>query len=163
MGIRAAATQVARAGLFYFRERRIFFLVKECSERHDKAGSAVAAHQSVAFDERLLHRIQTFLVAEAFDSKDFLTLHLEGKFHTSVDRLTAHKDSAPSARGAIANFFGACKLESVSEDVEQSFARLYGNLLPVAVDLKNQFCRAGTDGFLTIQSLGRLRDSCCLG
>ncbi len=163
MGIRATPTKVARARFFNFRERRIFFLVKEGSERHDKAGSAVAAHQSIAFDERLLHRIQTFLVAEAFDSKDFLTLHLEGEFHASVDRLTIHKDSAPSARGAIANFFGAGKSEPVSEDVEQGFARLYCNLLPVAVDPKNQFCCAGTDGFLIIQGDGRFRYGCRLG
>jgi len=78
VGIRAAATQVARAGLFDFRQRRILFLVKECSERHDKSGSAIAAHQSVALDECLLNPSQMFLVAEAFDSKDFLTLHLDG-------------------------------------------------------------------------------------
>ena len=60
MGIRAAATQVARAGLSDFRQRRILFLVKEGSERHDKAGCAIAAHQSIAFDERLLNPSQTF-------------------------------------------------------------------------------------------------------
>jgi len=54
-------------------------------------------------------------------------------------------------------------LEPVSEDVEQGFARFYCNLLPDAVDLKNQLCRAGTEGFLIIQSFCRLRDSCRLG
>ena len=78
MGVRAAATEVARAGFFNFRLRRVLFLMKERSERHDKTGGAIAAHQSVALNERPLDTSRVFLVAEAFDAQDFLTFHLDG-------------------------------------------------------------------------------------
>ena len=144
--VAGAAAQIARQAVVDFaaRGRLAVFLQIHAPQRHDKAGRAKAALGTVAFDHRLLHRVQGAIgLLQVFHGKQGLAveggreldagvdgLHLDLAIHQAADD---HRASAAIAfRAAL---LGARAMQVLAQVLQHSLRRggvayfLYGTTI----------------------------------
>src|SRR5262249_1209475 len=134
--IGAATAEIAGAGVLDLFGSRLWIFPQQRGHAHDEPWRAVATHQTILIDERLLNGSKLSVFGEAFDGGDFAFLRFDGEHGTGIDRRIVKENGASAAGAAIADFFGASQVGMIAQSFEQSHARLELKLERFAVDLE---------------------------
>ena len=132
--VAGAAAQVAGQGVVDLAAARlpaVLFQV-HAPQRHDEAGRAEAALGTVAFDHRLLHRMQGAVgLLQVFDREQRLAVERGGELDAGVDRLQrqlailerADDDRAGAAVAFGAAFLGAGAVQILAQMLQDGAGR----------------------------------------
>lgn len=111
---------------------------QQCFETHDLAGCAETTLQCVRVDERLLERIKPSARRESLDSRHAQAVAIDGQRQAGVHGDVVDEDGACSAVAHVADFFGACELQVVTQRVKKRVTRLDQEMSSDTVDGQRQ-------------------------
>src|ERR1700722_13255721 len=94
-------------------------LGRHADRRADLTGRAIAALESVVFDERLLQGMQRAGSAEALDRGDLAALILNGQSEAGIDALAINQNGASAAGPLIAPLLRAEKVQMFAQEIEK--------------------------------------------
>src|SRR5262249_53573719 len=114
--------------------RRIRVALEELDGRHNHAGGAEAALQTVLFPEAILDRVELAVLREAFDGRDVRTIGLHRENSAGLDRLAVNLDGAGTALRRVAPNVRAGETEHVANVMNQEETRLDVVLVLLTVD-----------------------------
>src|SRR5205807_4266205 len=103
-------------------------------ERHQHAGSAIAALQAVLVPEGALQCIELTLGSEALDGAHILAVCLDGEHQAGACAMAVDKDGAGAADAVLAAEMRAREAELVAQEIGEREARLDRALVRRAVD-----------------------------
>src|SRR5947209_16580961 len=119
-------------------------LVQESLRSHDESGSAIAALLGVIVPEGFRDGMQFAWRRESFDRQDFLSLGIYREHGTAIHHLPIDDHGAGPARAAVADAFGAGKVQMIAQGIAQRGPRLNVRLVRLSVDVKGDRNRAGS-------------------
>jgi hypothetical protein len=86
----------------------------------DHAGGADAALCSAVFQKAILNRMELLVDCETLDGRDLGVLSLQDRNQARVDEVPIHEYGAGSAFAFATTFFGPCKMQIFTKDVEKA-------------------------------------------
>jgi len=113
---------------------RLRRLLEKPDAPQNHARSAVAALQSVSFQESFLHRMQFAVLRQTLNGRDFFAGHHRHARHAGSDGRAFDQDGARAALSLAAPVFGAGELEFVAENPEQQARRVDHQPVVLLVD-----------------------------
>ena len=129
-----AAAEVSGERLADLVVRRVGTAAQEIGRGDDEARRAEAALHRARVGERLLHRVQGAIAAEALDRDDVVPVGLRGEDEARAHELAVEEDGARAALALLARVLRAGELEPVAERREEALAGPDVGLAPLAVD-----------------------------
>ncbi len=132
--VASAATKIAFEAMAYFVARGIGVSIDELRGRHDHAGRAITALQSMLFPKALLHRVQFAVFCEAFDGGDFAAIRLYSEQRARLHSLAVDENCASAAKGSLAANVRPGETEQVPQVMDEQQARLDFVLVAHAVN-----------------------------
>src|ERR1700733_6457551 len=109
-------------------------LGRHADRRADLPRRAIAALESVVFDERLLQGMKRARCAEVLDGRDLPALVLNGQSEAGIDALAVDQDSAGAARPLIAPLLGAEEVQMFTQKIEKRRSHVHVPLHFAAID-----------------------------
>lgn len=109
-------------------------LVDASNRRHDLAGRAVSALESVVVDESLLHHMQLAITANPLDRGDFAAIHFRGECQARGHPEAVDMDGTGAALTMIATLFCSGEIQLLAQDVQKRRARVDCQMERLAVD-----------------------------
>src|SRR5215469_2167387 len=163
VGVRSAAADVAAhafanlvvgelgvRGLSGFKgdgaESVVFVLFEQGDSRTYLPGGAVAALETVVFQEGGLDGVESVALCEAFDGGDFGSIGGDCEGEAGVDAAPVEQDGAGSALAVVAALLAAGEFEVLAQGVEEGSAGVEGEGVGYAVDLEGQSRSMGRGG-----------------
>src|SRR5262245_32265976 len=98
------------------------------------AWRANAALRSAAFNEGLLHGVESIAVGNSFDGDDLDTVSLHERHETAVDQLAVEQNRTGAALSLPAPFLRSCEAQPGAQRVQQPHHRMPADLDVGAVD-----------------------------
>jgi hypothetical protein len=148
---RARATQIRNeTGL------PVFGFAQKADRRTDLTGRAVAALETVVFDECGLQRMETPGRRKPFNGGNVFSVERHCESQTAIDADTLNEDCAGAALTAVTAFLGPSKAKVLSKKIEERKAGIDGNAMWPAVDRQIRgYC------VLRLANFGRRRFRAC--
>jgi len=81
--------------------------MQQSRRRHNLAGRAVPALESIVFDEGRLHRMQFFPGRKPFDRRDLVAVMHHGQSQAGVDATPVYMDRASAALAVVSALLGS--------------------------------------------------------
>ena len=129
-----AAAEVPGERLADLVVRRVRDAPEEIGRGDDEARRAEAALHRAGVGERLLHRVEAGVAAEALDRDDVVPVGLRGEDEARAHELAVEEDRARAALALLARVLRPGQLEPVAERRQEALARPDLGLAPLAVD-----------------------------
>jgi hypothetical protein len=137
--------------------------IEQCHCGDDLPGCAVAALESIIIEKRLLHRMQTTLVSNAFDGGDALSVASNCECETAIDAAAIQQHSASAALAMVAALLSPRQAKVFAKQVKQRGTRIELQLLRVSIYLdmdRVQFGRGCVYFGLCKRRSNRTREGC---
>ena len=122
--ISGAAADVALEAVADLLLGRVGIAIDDLLGRHDHAGRAEAALQSVLVPESLLHRVELAVSGQAFDGQDARAVGLHGEHGAAFDGLAVHLDRACAAQRRLAADVRSGEADDLAQVVDEEQPRL---------------------------------------
>ena len=118
----------------FFRGVRI--LVQQGAGGEDHARGAEAALEAAFLPERLLHRVQRVVAAEALDGRQRASVDLVGEGRAGAHRTAVQQHGAGAADLHLAARLGAPEVQGLAQEVHQQQLRRHAGATRLAVQLE---------------------------
>ena len=103
----------------------------------DLTRGAITTLEAVVLDERLLDGMQFIAVGETFNGRDLVALVGDGQREAGVHAAAVDEDRAGAALPVVTAFFGAGKVQSLPQRIEDRDPRLQVQRVTLPVDLQS--------------------------
>ena len=134
VGICAAAADVAAHGFADIGVGPSAGFFQQSDGRHNLAGGAIAALETVVFDEGGLHGMKPAGFAKAFDGGDLVAVVHGCESEAGVDAAAVDVNGASATLAMIAALLGSGQMEFFAQAVEQRRAWVEVYFVGLAVD-----------------------------
>jgi hypothetical protein len=111
-------------------------VLEQCDRRHDHAGGAETALQTMMLPKGVLHWMQPVDRANSLDRSYLATSDLHGQNRAGLDGVAVQQHGAGATIGRVAAHMSAGEAESLADEVDQEQTRLDVGLDVSAVDGK---------------------------
>ena len=123
--IAGAAAHVPFQSGPHFLGRRIGIALDDLRNRHDHAGGAIAALESMIVPERFLHGGEIAIRGQPLNGGDLRAIGLHRECGARLDSDAIHADHAGAALAGIAANLGSGEVQSLAKKMNQQGARFH--------------------------------------
>jgi hypothetical protein len=143
MRVTGATAEIAIDAMGDLLAGRTGIILQKLDARHDHAGGAIAALQTVTFPKAFLDGMELTVASQTFHRRYFGAIGLDGEEGARLDGFAVEQDCARSANAGFASDVRACESAKIAKEVNQERPRLDFVLLRRTIDanIYNSFHR----------------------